>query len=156
MPRTDYYHDPSAPKANAMVPAVTVVIANSDGAILLQRRSDNQLWALPGGAVEIGETVRQAVVRETLEETGLDVDVKHLVGIYSDPQHVIEYSDGEVRQQFSMCFAATVAGGSLEPSSESLDIRFVPSSELDLLPIHPSTRLRIDHYLANFTQPYIE
>lgn len=156
MTRIDHYHDPEAPRATRLVPAVTVVVRNGAGDILLQRRADNDLWALPGGVVDVGETVSNAVLREVKEETGLDVDIVRLVGIYSDPHHVIQYSDGEVRQQFSLCFEAIVSGGRLAGSSESTAIRFVPVGELSLLPMHPSMHLRIQHALEQRPAPVIE
>src|SRR5262245_3038067 len=97
--RVDYYDDPAAPAPNRIVPAVSAVVADEAGELVLQRRADNGLWALPGGVVEVGESVAQAVVREVKEETGLDVEPVGLVGVYSDPRHVIAYADGEVRQQ---------------------------------------------------------
>lgn len=97
MRRTEHYHDPNAPRATTLVPATSAVIFDAEGRVLLHRRADNGLWSRPGGAMEIGETVKQCVVREVLEETGLDVRPTALVGIYSDPRHVIEYEDGEVR-----------------------------------------------------------
>ena len=156
MTRIDYYHDPAAPPATRMVPAVTAVVRNSVGDILLQKRVDNELWALPGGVIDIGETASQAVVREVKEETGLDVEITRLVGVYSDPRHVIEYSDGEVRQQFSICFETTPRAGILASSSESTEVRFVALNELESLPIHPSMRLRITHAIEARTAPYIE
>ena len=70
------------------------------------QRTDNDLWAVPGGAQEVGETSTEAVVREVHEETGLEVEVTGLIGIYSDPRHVIAYDDGEVRQEFSLSASA--------------------------------------------------
>jgi len=68
--RKDYYHQPDAPKPNSLVPAVSAVVTDSKGNILLHKRSDNFLWSLPGGAMELGESVEQAVIREVKEETG--------------------------------------------------------------------------------------
>jgi ADP-ribose pyrophosphatase YjhB (NUDIX family) len=62
------------------------------------QRSNNQLWALPGGAQDIGETTREAAIREVLEETGVSIEITGISGIYSDPRRVIAYDDGEVRQ----------------------------------------------------------
>lgn len=155
MPRTEHYNDPSAPVANSIVPAVTVVVANDAGEILLQKRADNGLWALPGGAMDIGESIADTVVREVKEETGLDVEPTGIVGIYTNPHHVMEYSNGEVRQQFSICFTARIRGGSLAISDESTDLRFVAPNDLDDLDIHDSIRLRIDHFLEKRDQPYI-
>src|ERR1700689_2499689 len=70
--RIDYYDSPEAPRANSLVPAVNVVVVNDGGEILLIRRTDNGNWAVPGGAVDLGESVAQAAVRETLEESGIE------------------------------------------------------------------------------------
>jgi len=156
MARRDYYDDPAAPAPNSMVPAVTAVVQDDDGRLLLIHRTDNDRWALPGGGTELGETVAQTVVREVEEETGIQAQVLGLVGIYSDPRHVIAYDDGEVRQQFSICFRAAPIGGTLRSSSESTEVRWVAPSDLDKLNIHPSMRLRIDHGLSrSLTAPYI-
>ena len=70
---------------------------------LMIRRSDNDNWAVPGGAIDLGESMVQAAVRETREETGIECEITGLVGIYTDPKHVILYtSNGEVRQEFSI------------------------------------------------------
>ena len=155
MPKTDYYADPDAPKANSLVVAVGAVVRNDRGEILLIERTDNGLWALPGGAQEIGESVTGAVRREVREETGIEVEVTGLTGIYSDPAHVIAYDDGEVRQEFSLCFAARAIAGSLRPSSESRQARWVAPDQVSGLNIHPSMRLRIQHGLSEQSAPYI-
>jgi len=94
-------------------------------------------------------------VREVREETGLDVEVTGLVGIYTDPKHVIAYTDGEVRQQFTLSFRCRVLGGTLEKDSESQELRWVARDELDGLSIHPSMRKRIDHFLDRRAEPYL-
>jgi NADP-dependent 3-hydroxy acid dehydrogenase YdfG len=77
-------------------------------------------------------------------------------GTNSDPRHVIAYDDGEVRQQFSICFRARPIGGTLSSSSESSAVLWVTPGELDGLNIHPSMRLRIDHGLdRSLSYPYI-
>ncbi|WP_371599471.1 NUDIX hydrolase [Streptomyces sp. NBC_00564] len=155
MARVDYFNDPNAPKANSIVPSVTAVALNEAGEILLIHKTDNNLWALPGGGVDLGESAPNAAVRETKEETGFDVEVTGLVGIYTNPAHVLAYDDGEVRQQFSICFTAHIIGGELRTSSESKEVALVDPSRLDELNIHPSMRMRIDHGLANRPEPYI-
>ncbi|MBW0010462.1 MAG: NUDIX domain-containing protein, partial [Pseudonocardiales bacterium] len=77
--RVDYYHDPDAPPANSIVVAVTALILDAAGQLLMIRRTDNDLYTIPGGAQEIGETISQAVVRETQEETGILVEVTGLI-----------------------------------------------------------------------------
>ncbi|MFF2786748.1 NUDIX domain-containing protein [Streptomyces sp. NPDC058049] len=155
MARVDYFNDPNAPAANSIVPSVTAVALDDDGRVLLIHRTDNDLWALPGGGVDTGESAADAAVRETREETGFDVEVTGLVGLYTDPRHVIAYDDGEVRQQFSICFSVRIVGGERRTSSESKAVAFRAPDELDGMRIHPSMRLRIDHGLAHRSEPYI-
>lgn len=156
MSRIDYYRDPDAPPANSVVPSVTAVVCNDDGHILLIHKTDNDLWALPGGGHDIGESVGHTVVREVLEETGIDVEVDRVTGLYTDPQHVMAYDDGEVRQQFSICFRAHPVGGELRTSSESKEVRWIDPADLGDLDIHPSMLLRIQHGLDDSRhEPYI-
>jgi 8-oxo-dGTP pyrophosphatase MutT (NUDIX family) len=154
--RIDFYDDPQAPKASSLVPSVNIVVVNGLGEILLIRRSDNGNWAVPGGAVDLGESLVQAAVRETREETGISCQVTGLVGIYTDPQHVMLYtSNGEVRQEFSVVLTASAVSGDPAPSEESSDVRWVPGADLDSYPMDRSMRLRIGHYLQGRPTPYL-
>ncbi|MBO0728548.1 MAG: hypothetical protein J2P57_04765 [Acidimicrobiaceae bacterium] len=87
---------------------------------------------------------------------GLDVVPITVVGIYSNPRHVVEFPDGEVRQQFSICFSCEIQGGSLRQSVESSEVRFIPPSEILSLPMTESMRLRIRDYLQHRPQPVFE
>jgi ADP-ribose pyrophosphatase YjhB (NUDIX family) len=149
MGRVDYYNDPAAPKANSLVVGGSAIVADDAGRILLQRRSDSGNWALPGGTMDIGETFAQCVIRETKEETGLDVTLDRIVGIYSDPAHVFAYDNGEVRQQFNICCACTITGGTIAVSHESTAVEFFAVDDLDRLQIHPTVMIRIRDYLAD-------
>ncbi|MFI2713735.1 NUDIX hydrolase [Micromonospora sp. NPDC018662] len=155
MTRIDHFDNPDAPKPNSIVAAVSVFVQDGQGRVLLIQRTDNHLWALPGGAQEFGEYIAEAAVRETREETGVEVEVTGIVGIYTNPSHVVEYSDGEVRQQFSICLRARYVSGRPAPSDESSEVRWLAHDELSDLTIHPSMRLRIDHGLEDRQQPYI-
>ncbi len=155
MARTEYYDDPHAPEPNSMVVAASAVVTDDQGRILLQRRRDNDLWALPGGGMDLTDSLPGTAVREVKEETGLDVEITGLVGTYTDPKHVIEYSDGEVRRQFNVCFTAGITGGVLAISDESTELRFVEPAELGALPMHHTQRLRIQHFLEHRTAPYL-
>ncbi|WP_410815489.1 NUDIX hydrolase [Micromonospora sp. 050-3] len=155
MARTEYYDDPRAPKANSIVVAVTVFVLDAQDRVLLIQRTDNGLWAIPGGAQDFGEYIAETAVRETKEESGIDVEVTGIVGVYTDPKHVMAYSDGEVRQQFSICFRARYQGGSPTPSSESSEVRWASRQELSDLDIHSSIRLRIQHGYERRREPYI-
>ncbi|MEH1124435.1 NUDIX hydrolase [Micromonospora sp. CPCC 206061] len=153
--KTDYLNDPNAPRANSLVVAVTAVVRDDAGRVLLVRRSDNDYWALPGGAQDIGESTSEAVMREVLEETGIAVEVIGISGVYSDPGHVIAYDDGEVRQEFSICFRARPVGGQLRSSPESKSTAWIVPADLESLFIHPSMRLRIQHGIEQRSSPYI-
>lgn len=143
MGRRDYEDDPHAPAANSLVPAASAVVTDDAGRILLQRRVDNGMWALPGGAMNLGESLPECAVRETREETGLDVEVVGIVGTYSNPRHVFAYDDGEVRQEFSICFLARPVGGQLAVSDESTEVRWFHPAEVDDLPMVSGVRKRV-------------
>ncbi|MFD8396664.1 NUDIX domain-containing protein [Streptomyces sp. NPDC059680] len=155
MSRKDYFDDPAAPSAMRIVPAVTAFVQDNRGFLLLERRSDNGRWGMPGGAQEIGENISQTVVREVMEETGITVEVTGMVGIFTDPGHIIEFSDGEVRQEFSLCFRARPAAGEISVSSESFEVRWIDPVELDSLDMSPTTRRRIAEGLKDLPHPVI-
>jgi len=156
MARVDYYHDPEAPAANSLVPSVTVAVRDDQGRLLLIHKIDNDYWALPGGAMDLGESVADAAVREVAEETGMTVEITGLVGLYPDPGHVMAYDDGEVRQEFSVCFhARPTAGEPRQDGTETKAARWVKPSDVAALSIHPSMRRRIDDALAACPEPRI-
>ena len=155
MARVDYYDDPNAPEPNSVVPAAVGCVTDPEGRILLEHRVDNDLWALPGGTHDFGESIVETVIREIGEETGLEVEVTGLIGTYTDPRHVIAYTDGEVRQQFTLAFRCRLLGVVLQKDSESQELRWVRQDELDALTIHPSMRKRIDHYFQRRTETYL-
>ncbi|QTI89227.1 NUDIX domain-containing protein [Streptomyces sp. AgN23] len=146
MGRRDYEDDPNAPAANSMVPAASVVVVDDSGRILLQRRCDNNMWALPGGVMEIGESLPGCAIRETREETGIEVEIVGIVGTYTNPGHVFAYDDGEVRQEFSICFLARPVGGQIAVSEESIDVRWFTPGEISALQMVPSIRKRVDDW----------
>jgi 8-oxo-dGTP pyrophosphatase MutT (NUDIX family) len=152
--RTDYYQNPDAPKPNSIAIAASAFVLDDAGRLLMIRRTDSGLYALPGGGHELGETMTETAIRETVEETSVTIEVTGVIGIYSNPQHVIAFSNGEVRQEFSICFRARPISGQLRLSDETSEVRWVPRNEIDDLDVHPSIRLRIEHGYANRTQPY--
>ncbi|RKS79375.1 ADP-ribose pyrophosphatase YjhB (NUDIX family) [Actinomadura pelletieri DSM 43383] len=155
MARIEYYDDPDAPAPNSMVVAASAVVTDEHGEVLMQRRADSGLWALPGGGMNLDESLPETAVREVKEETGYDIEVTGLVGIYTDPRHIIAYSDGEVRRQFNVCFKARLLGGDLQVSDESLEVRWTPTEELDDLSMHPTQRLRLRHFHAGGNSPHL-
>lgn len=155
MARIDYIDDPNAPEANSVVPSVVAIVTDDEGRVLLIHKTDNDLWALPGGGHEIGESIADTVIREVKEETGYDVAVERVTGLYTNPRHVMAYDDGEVRQQFSIAFQARLLGGEPATSSETKAVEWVGKDALGSLEMHPSMRLRIRHALDERDSPYI-
>lgn len=155
MGRIDYINDPEAPAANSVVPSVVAVVQDAEGRVLLIHKTDNSLWALPGGGHDIGESIADTVVREVKEETGYDVEVDAITGTYTDPGHVMAYDDGEVRQQFSIAFRARLVGGIARTSSESLEVVWLAPEDIEDLDMHPSMRMRLEHALERRSSPYI-
>lgn len=137
-------------------PGVSAVILDGDGRVLLQQRTDNGMWGLPGGAVEFGESVLEALHREVMEETGLTVEVERLIGVYSSPDihQIITYPDGNVFHFVSTCFACRPTGGTLTLGEETSGLAwFAPSAwPPDVMAVH---RVRIDDALTRATLPYV-
>ena len=155
MARRDYINDPAAPAVNSVVPSVVAVVQREDHRVLLIHKVDNGLWALPGGGHDPGESISETVVREVKEETGYDVEVQALTGIYTNPNHVMAYDDGEVRQQFSIAFRARLIGGELTTSSESSEVVWMTVDEIAQLDMHPSMRMRLEYALSGDARPFI-
>jgi 8-oxo-dGTP pyrophosphatase MutT (NUDIX family) len=153
--RVEYLNDPSAPKPNSLVPACGTLVVNDRGEILLQRRRDTGQWALPMGKQELGETPSQAAVRETLEETGVLVEVIGLVGIYSDPGHIVAYTDGEIRQEYEVTLLARPVDGTPTANEEASEAGWFLPDRLAELDIHPTMRRQINDYLTEQT-PHID
>src|SRR5437667_1224434 len=109
-----------------------------DGRVLLARRDNIDWWNLPGGGMELGETVDEAIRREVREETGLEVEVEYLVGVYSKPQ----------KQEVVLTFRCRVVGGVLTETEESRECRYFAPSSLprNTLPKH---RQRVEDALLN-------
>jgi ADP-ribose pyrophosphatase YjhB (NUDIX family) len=150
----DYLDDPNAPVANSVAIAVSAFIQDDEGRILMIRRTDNDLYSIPGGQLELGETLAEAAVREVREETGIESRVTGVIGLYSNPNHVVAYDDGEVRQEFSICFRAVRTGGELRTSKESSEVSWLRPAALEDFTVHPSIRLRIGHALDEGRPPF--
>lgn len=116
---------------------VYAVIFNEEGVLLAQRR-DIDWWNLPGGGMEAGETVDEAMCREVREETGLEVEVDQLVGVYSKP----------LKQEVVLVLRCRVIGGKLQATPESRECRYFAPDALprNTLPKH---RERIEDALLN-------
>ncbi|MFL6446342.1 MAG: NUDIX hydrolase [Bryobacteraceae bacterium] len=143
MARRDYFYDPAAPKPNSIHPAAAVALFNSEGNILLLRRKDNDKWTMPGGTLDFGESMTDCAIREVREETGLYIRITGLIGIYTDPHILIAYTDGEVRQEFTLVYAAEIESGELKTDDESKECAWAPLSAALELPLAESQRRRL-------------
>jgi 8-oxo-dGTP pyrophosphatase MutT (NUDIX family) len=116
--------------------------------VLLTRRTDNGRWCLPGGRMDPGESLAESCVREMREETGLEVEVVRLIGIYSSPHSIIEYADGNRRQIVAAHFLVRQVGGRLGLSDETTDYGFFSRAEIATLDVMEHHRARIDDGFA--------
>ncbi len=103
------------------MPAIAAIVAIIyDGKILLTKRDDFEVWCLPGGGVEDGESLAEAAIREAKEETGLDVELTRLVGVYSRV-------GGMWNDMHAILFAAEPVGGELKTQpGETIDVAYFP------------------------------
>ena len=154
--RIDWIDDPAAPEPNSLVPSANVIVADDHGRLLMIRRTDSGNYAFPGGAMELGEFIADAAVREAKEETGYDVEVTDVVGLYTNPGHLVEYtSDGEVRQEFTIVFGGRVVGGEPRINEEASEVVWIDPADVDELPMTDSVRHRLANYLRCDGQPFI-
>jgi 8-oxo-dGTP diphosphatase len=141
-----------------MVVGASAVVINDQGEILLHRRSDNGKWSLPGGSVDPGEQPADAAVREVFEETGIKVVPLRLVGVYSGPELIFTYADGNKTAITGISFLCKPVGGAPRlDGDESLEIAYFAPDKLpdSLLPNHVQ-RIRDALKMqpeANFTPP---
>jgi len=124
--------------------------------VLLTRRADNGQWCLPGGGMDSGESAAEACEREVLEETGLSVRVKRLVGVYSYADQLIVYPDGGKFQIIALHFEAEIIGGELGLSSETTDVGYFTLDEVEKMEMLGRHKERIVDTLANQTEAFIK
>jgi 8-oxo-dGTP pyrophosphatase MutT (NUDIX family) len=149
MSRVEYWQDPAAPAPNSLVPACGVLAIDDRGRLLLQRRRDTGQWAIPMGKMELGERPSECAVRETAEETGVRVEITGLLGVYSDPEHIVQYGDGEIRQEYEVILLGRPVCGTPAANAEASDVRWVPSDGLSALDIHPTQWRQLRDYLSH-------
>lgn len=123
--------------------------------ILLTRRTDNGRWCLPGGAMEAGESAAETCAREVYEETGLQVEVERLIGVYTTPHRVTEYADGNRRQLVAFSFEARVIGGTLGLSDETTEVGYFSLAEIETMDVMEHHIERIQDALANQAAAFV-
>jgi 8-oxo-dGTP pyrophosphatase MutT (NUDIX family) len=133
----------------------SAAIFDERGRILLTRRADNNQWCLPSGGMEPGESAAEACEREVLEETGLSVRVKRLVGIYSHPDQMVVYPDGGKFQTVALHFQAEVTGGELGLSNETTDFGYFTLQEIEAMKMFGRHKERIMDTVENHAGAFI-
>ena len=116
--------------------------------ILLTRRSDNGRWCLPGGHMEAGESVAEACVREVEEETGLQIQIRRLIGVYSSPHMLLTYADGNYYQMVALCFEAEAKDGEPGLSDETTEAGYFTPAEIEMMDVMEHHRPRIHDALS--------
>jgi ADP-ribose pyrophosphatase YjhB (NUDIX family) len=124
--------------------------------VLLTRRRDNGLWCLPGGHMDSGESAEECCVREVFEETGLHVRVVRLTGVYSNPDQLVVYPNGEQAHFVVLNFEVEVVGGQLGLSDETSEAGYFSLDEIESMPIHDRHSDRIVDALAGQAEAFIK
>ena len=135
--------------------AASGIVYNDRGEILLEKRADNGWWGLPGGHIDVGESVEQAAVREIWEETGIRARVRRLVGIYSDPQYNVIGAYSDILIHFVvLIFECEYLSGDLRVSEESTEIGYFPARNLPAKTLLCDVQAITDA-LENRIQPFV-
>ena len=153
---TQIFYGPRLGKEGKIRLGTSAILFNSEGKFLLTQREDNGQWCLPAGAVESGESLAEACEREVLEETGLRVRVKRLVGVYSHPDQLVVYKDGHKVQIVAVHFEAEITGGELGLSNETTDFGYFTLEDTERLEMLGRHRERIIDSLSNKTEAVIK
>lgn len=133
----------------------SAAIFDAQGRVLLTKRTDNGQWCLPGGGVEAGESVAEACAREVLEETGLSVRVKRLVGVYSHPDQLAVYPDRNKAHFVVLHFEAEIVSGEPGLSDETTDYGYFTLEEVNGLDMLGRHKERILDTLANQKEAFV-
>ncbi len=132
-----------------------VIFDPTRATILLTRRTDNGRWCLPGGRTEAGESVAETCVREVLEETGLQVRIVRLLGVYSSPHRLVEYADGNRYQIVALNFEAEAIGGTLMISDETTDYGYFSWDDITRMDVMETHVERLRDVFSGQPAPFV-
>jgi 8-oxo-dGTP pyrophosphatase MutT (NUDIX family) len=153
---TQVLYGPRLGKEGKIRLGCSAAIFDEQGRILLTKRSDNGQWCLPGGAVDPGETVAEACVREVWEEIGLRCHVKRLVGVYSHSDQLVVYPDGNKVQVVALHFEVEVTGGEAGLSNEVSDFGYFTMEGMQELEFLGRHKERVLDTYENYSEPVIK
>src|SRR5215210_810981 len=139
-----------------MVGCSAVIFDDTRSKILLTRRTDNGRWCLPGGQMEAGENVEEACAREVQEETGLEVEVGHLIGVYSSPDRVIEYAGGNRYHVVGLCFECRITAGVLGLSDETTEVGYYSLAEIEQMDLMEHHRERLSDAFSSLATTIVK
>ena len=148
MPISDYLRDLRTKIGTALVmmPAVTVIVFDETGRLLMAQERASGLWMTIGGAIDPDEAPADAAVRECWEETGLHVEPTRLAGVFGGPLYRITYGNGDVVSYTTILFEARIIGGTPAPDGEeAAGLRFVSRAQAAELPMAAWTKELVRH-----------
>jgi len=153
---TQILHENRIGKQGKIRLGCSAAIFDEQGRVLLTQRKDNGQWCLPGGGMDPGESMVETCIREVWEETGLEVIVDRLVGVYSDPNSLVIYPDGNKAQIVALHFEAEIIGGELGLSDETLAFGYFALEELQDMELWLNHKDRIHDTLAAQSEAFIK
>ena len=140
-------------KAGVLRPGASAIIFDETRErILMTQRADNSRWCLPGGGMDPGESAAEACVREVFEETGLEARVTRLIGVYTTPDILIEYPDGNKIQPVAFSFEAEITGGELGLSDETIAFGWYTVAEIAAMDTFEHHLVRIHDAVKNLPE----
>ena len=149
------YGDRISKGAELRVGSCAVIFDETRQKVLLTKRADNGLWCLPGGKMDSGESIEECCTREVVEETGLEVRTKRLIGVYSNKDLLVVYSDGNKSQIVVLSFEAEIIGGKIGLSEETTDFGYFSLDEIESMSMHGRHKERVEDALLNQITPLL-
>ena len=149
------YGDRITKQGTILLGCSAIIFDDAHQKMLVTKRTDNGQWCLPGGRMDPGENVEECCIREVLEETGLQVKTKRLIGIYSNPNILVVYSDNSRHHSVTLSFEVEIIEGKLRLSSETSAYGYYSREEMEGLDMMNLDRERMIDAFARQTEPFI-
>lgn len=129
--------------------ACAVVITNEKNQILLQKRSDNLMWGLPGGLMELEDSIASCAIRETKEETNLDIELDKFIGVFNNP--FMRWRETDYARIISFAFTARIIGSRMRVNdTESIELRYFDYTNLPQIHSMDTIEIIEAHYHQKF------